>query len=73
MPVSISTEQYYFSTGKQPKGTGPWAFCPSEKFHSKNYLDFIIWTPSLTYSAAKKFALAEAKKRGITTSLQVCP
>lgn len=63
--VTVSTDRYVFSHGKQPRGTGDWAFLfngnPSP-----------IWLLSLSYAEAKAAAVARAEREGVTR-IEVAP
>jgi hypothetical protein len=55
---------YIFAHGRKPRGYGSWAFV----FGKKDYdnVDEVSWAPApSTFSAAKKWAYAEAIKRGV--------
>lgn len=68
--VVVDTRYYENNYGKAPRGRGGWAFC-SVDVRRPDYLDHVIWTPSLPYGEARKFAVAEAAKRGVSV-LYVC-
>lgn len=59
MPVTVSTTEYQFAHGKQPRGTGQWAF-----FFDKNPEP--MWSTG-SFAQAKKFAVAWAVAKGYTT------
>lgn len=52
--VYISTDAYFRSHGKEPKGRGSWGFQVMDD--SCNMEVDIIWTPSMTLTEARKFA-----------------
>jgi len=58
MTVYVSTTEYQFSHGKQPRGTGNWAF-----FFTDAY---VFWFNG-PYGAAKRAAVTEAKRRGVSS------
>lgn len=63
MAIRIETMEYRKSHGREPRGTGSWAFAFGGP-------DAEPWfTPgATTYTAAKKMAAAEARKRGATVA-----
>jgi hypothetical protein len=62
MALKIDTREYFSSTGKQPRGWGVWAFDYATEDHQANTYPQIFTPHSMSYSDAKKWALAEAKK-----------
>lgn len=57
--IRVSTSQYVFTHGHEPRGRGSWAFY-------FNLQEEPWWAPgSLLYSKARRLALAEAQKRGV--------
>lgn len=63
--VVVSTSKYAFSHGKQPRGTGDWAF-----LFDGNQSP--VWMLSLPYAEAKAAAVARAKQDGVTR-IEVAP
>ena len=55
MTIRVSTREYEFSHGKQPKGRGHWAFQIGERV---GFIDG-------TYTEAKKLAGKQAKQEGV--------
>lgn len=57
--IRVSTSQYVFTHGHEPRGRGSWAFY-------FNLKEEPWWAPgSLLYSKARQLALREAQKRGV--------
>lgn len=69
MSIEFSTHQYQASHGKQPRGTGNWAFAQiGEGMHGE-----IIWA-SGSYIEAKQQVAAKLRARGIKhATLAVLP
>ncbi len=67
-PLCINTDAYKASEGHTPRGRGSWAFCPRAKYNTNNYLDYVLFSPSLTYSDAKKWL----KKQGVSGEWVAC-
>ncbi len=64
--VRVESAEFEFSHGHSPRGTGSWAF----RFGSSRAEP--TWIPgSLTFSAARKIAVAQAAGLGVDT-LFVC-
>lgn len=64
--VDVSTRDYVLTHGKEPRGTGSWAFCPASKYQGNDYLDHTFWTPGrLTYAKARKLAREHFAALGI--------
>ena len=62
--MNVSTATFEFAHGRKPRGTGSWAFY----FDGDDSLDAMFWaSPYGTYSAAKRQAVAEAKRRGASS------
>jgi hypothetical protein len=61
MPFTFITDEYEFSHGRTPRGRGSWAF----SIHRNPDVmgNDILWSPSMTYADAKRWAKAEAAKR----------
>lgn len=53
----VSTSQYEFAHGRQPRGTGTWAF-----FFDRNTQAF--WVPNASYSEARRQAVQAARAGG---------
>lgn len=70
--VEVTTRDYYAAHGKQPRGTGSWAFCPASKYNLTNYLDFTWWFHGCPYATAKRQAQARAKAEGFAGVLVTC-
>jgi len=49
-------DRYVASHGKNPKGLGSWAFCDVKHSDRNDYLSFVVWSPSMTLTEAKKWA-----------------
>lgn len=59
------TTEFQFSHGHTPRGRGSWAFIPADSYHpAKDYLDLAIWSPSMTYTEAKKWYMDATRDRG---------
>lgn len=56
--VHFDTSEYELSHGKTPRGYGSWAF----EFSVDRC---VWWAPTGTFTAAKKAARAEAKRRSV--------
>lgn len=54
MTFEFNTRDFRFSHGKEPRGFGSWAF--EIEGHE------LVWAPTSTFTDAKKWARAEAKK-----------
>lgn len=62
MQIEFDTYAYSVSHGTQPKGRGSWAFGTRRNPDVTN--DAECWfSPSMTFTEAKKWAKAEAKRR----------
>lgn len=61
--VRIDTADYITSHGRQPRGTGAWAFFMG----CRDNLDKLYCAPGrTTYAEARKLALQEALRLGVT-------
>ena len=60
--VKFDTRPYECSHGHAPRGRGSWAFHPDANVSAMS--PEIIWTPSMTYAEAKKYARPLAAARG---------
>ena len=60
--ITVETSEYEFSHGKRPRGRGTWAFT----FDTRRYdrIEEVWWTPFVTWSDARRLAVAEARRRG---------
>ena len=64
--VQVSTRDYYFSHGKEPKGRGCWGFSIGERVKADYDVMKAWWSPcSCTYAEARKLAVEEARRRGV--------
>lgn len=55
MKAQFNTTNYRRSHMKEPKGTGSWAFAPAASGDISDPL--VFFTPCMTYTEAKKFAV----------------
>lgn len=55
IPLEIDTLHYECQTGRSPRGRGSWAFCPFHKRNANDYLDFTVFSPSMTFTEAKRW------------------
>ena len=62
IPVEISTTDFQFVHGRQPRGKGTWAF------FIQGMGGDIFWVRETNYAEAKKKAIAKAKERAIAAS-----
>ena len=60
--VQVFTHVYFSSHGRKPSGTGCWAFAPRRTEDAAS--PDMLWSASLPYGEARRWALAEAKRRG---------
>jgi hypothetical protein len=58
--MEFTTRQYEAAHGRQPRGTGHWAFCPEGQYHRDDYLQFVFWAQG-TFTDAKRAARAHFK------------
>lgn len=61
---SFETLPYELSHGRSPKGRGSWAFCPFHKRNAHDYLDWTVFSPSMTFSEAKRWAISQELLQG---------
>lgn len=54
--ISFETLPYEIEHGCSPRGRGSWAFCPFHKRNASDYLDFTLFSPSMTFTEAKRWA-----------------
>ena len=59
-PVEVNTTQYQFSHGKAPRGAGHWIFAIGRNGAWTEFQP----TGLMTYGAAKRLAIAEARSLG---------
>lgn len=52
---AVNTAPYFGSHLREPRGTGCWAFCPSDRYRDYDYLSHTQWFKG-TYAAAKRQA-----------------
>ena len=60
--VQIWTETFRLDRGRSPRGRGSWAFHPDSQVDPCS--DEVIWTPSMNYGEAVKYARQIAAERG---------
>jgi hypothetical protein len=72
MKLTLNYSFYLATYGRSPRGRGGWAFCPSEIYDRKDYVKFIIWSPSMTFGEAKKWFKTEAKRLNLSGDFVVC-
>jgi len=65
----FETSTYRHEHGRSPRGRGSWAFCPHAKRNGGDYLDFTIFSPSMTYGEAKRWAKAKIEELRDTAPL----
>ena len=53
--LEVDTFPFELSHGRSPRGRGSWAFCPFHKRNSGDYLEFTLFSPSMTYGEAKRW------------------
>lgn len=66
--VEVSTVEYEFAHGRNPRGYGSWAFAFRR---GENDLNQLFWVNGATYRDAKKAAITEAIRRG-SYEVHVC-
>ncbi|MGH9317787.1 MAG: hypothetical protein ACRD1P_11870 [Thermoanaerobaculia bacterium] len=62
--IDFDTSDYASNHGREPRGRGGWAFSLVNPRRG-DYLDHVIWTPSMTYGDAKAWVKAHVRERGI--------
>lgn len=67
MKTRIETREYENSHGHGPRGRGSWAFQVGSDVTD------VLWSPSMTYTEAKKWAREQAKKYCGPVILYVLP
>jgi hypothetical protein len=71
--TTITTNAYYSSHLRQPRGRGAWAFCPEANWNKPDYLDHVVWIRGFkTFAEAKKEAIAILSAKGIRHAI-ACP
>lgn len=69
--VEFNTRKFEAAHGKQPRGTGSWAFCPRQFYDREDYLDHCTWYTG-TYANAKKSARAFYSTQPDVSEVVVC-
>jgi hypothetical protein len=59
----FSTTDYEWAHGREPRGRGSWAF--SLERNPDVSADTVLWSPSMTFTDAKRWFAAEAGRRGL--------
>ena len=62
--IEVRTSEFQFEHGRAPRGRGSWAF----QFSFKRPGDY-DWSPSMTYSEAKRWAVARVRSLVIENPL----
>ena len=75
--IRIETSMYQFTTGKQPKGYGRWAFGTKTAYETL-FIKGVnpatgLWFYFGTYTQARKSAIQKAKEEGIEGTIYVLP
>jgi hypothetical protein len=65
--MRIDCSEYFRSHRIAPRGRGSWAFCDANYSCLQDYLAHTIFSPRMTYSEAKKWAIAHPKLEGAKT------
>ena len=60
MSITIYAGSYQWAHGKNPRGTGSWAFFPN----SQQRINDAFWVHGASYGDAKRQAVAHAKAAG---------
>lgn len=60
--IDFETAPYVRSHGKEPRGRGSWAFSIIER-PDVNDPNAILWSPAMTYTKAKAWAVAQIRER----------
>ena len=63
MTIEFLTDDYEWTYGHAPRGRGSWAF--AEDRNADCLSGNILWSPSMTYTEAKKWAREELKRRNL--------
>jgi hypothetical protein len=62
--VKFDTRDYRLSHLQEPRGRGSWAFAlDMDKVERGVYDDDTLWSPSMTYTEARKWARQEITRR----------
>lgn len=69
MTIRFDTTEYQASHGKTPRGDGQWAFY----LHRCDEMTTVFTPFPMTYTAAKRFALSEARAVGGIVEIYVAP
>ena len=67
--MKFSTDPYEMEHGRSPRGRGSWAFCPFHKRNAGDYLDFTLFSSSMTFAEAKRWAKAKVEELRDTAPL----
>ena len=59
LSVEFFTSEYRNNHGAEPRGRGSWAF--SEKRSPDTLRDTVLWSPSMTFCKAKKWARGQVR------------
>jgi hypothetical protein len=62
MKIEFNTVEFEFSHGRKPKGRGSWAFSGTRNPR----IEDVFFSPSMTYSEAKRWFVAKLKAEGVT-------
>lgn len=54
--MTFETLPYELSHGRSPRGRGSWAFCPFHLRNAADYIEHTVFSPSMTFAEAKKWA-----------------
>lgn len=68
--VFVETREFVIAHGRAPRGRGGWAFAfdrADAEGVNADYLARAFWVNGVTYGQAKRAAIAEAVKRGVST------
>jgi len=61
LTIEFDAIEYRINHGAEPRGRGSWAF--SFKREPDVQRDEVLWSPSMTYGEAKKWARQQVKER----------
>lgn len=65
MAIHFNTRDYEFSSGHSPRGRGTWCFSLDRNPDMSIRNDpRTVWTPSMNYGGARRFARQEFQARG---------
>lgn len=62
---TIETTPYELWHGRSPRGRGVWAFCPFSKRNAEDRQDWIVASPPMTFTEAKKWVAAQDAFQGV--------